>query len=207
MDITYVGETCFKLKSKDVAVLISPTPGVMTQDADIALLSEPGGECPPRVRVPIEHVFAFPGEFETSGVLLSAHRSYVEAAGPSAERNLIWVIEIDRFLIGHLGHLGHALDDAEVEEIGSLDILMVPVGARAALKPDAVASVVGKLSPAMIIPYTSDGSDAVSLRKAADKVIKELGFEVGEMKPKLSVNRAALTGVTQVVLLEPKRTP
>lgn len=184
-------------------MLFAPTEAAMTQDADLALISTPDEGAPERIRA--THVVDRPGEFEFGGVLASAHRSYVNEPGPKSERNLIWAVELERIVVCHLGHLGHALSAEEIDEIGTIDVLMVPVGNKSALKPDAVAQVVAAVGPSVVLPYTSDGADANAIRKASAKLASELDLPMGDLKPKLSLTRSALGTGLQFVVLEPKK--
>ena len=42
--------------------------------------------------------------------------------------NTIYVLKAEELNICHLGDLGHILTDHQVEDIGDVDILMIPVG-------------------------------------------------------------------------------
>lgn len=205
MDVTYLAETCLKLRGREGSVLLAPTPAVMTQEADLALLCEPNGDVPPRLRV--GHALSAPGEFEFGGILATAFGTYTEAPGPRAERNLIWVVEIDGIRTCHLGRLGHALSKDEIDLLGTVHVLMVPVGFRSSLKPDQVNDMISEFDPHYVIPYTHDAVDATGIRRAAGKMMSELGLKDDELRPKLAVNRSALGSGSgaNVVLLEPRK--
>lgn len=207
MDITYIAETCFRARGKEGTVLISPTDAVMTQEADIALLSVPGSEEPSRLRLK-RPALAAPGEFEYGGVLLNAYGTYQDHTGKDAARNLIWVITLEDMVICHLGLLGHALSKEEADVIGPIDILMFPVGAKLALKGDQLATIIGELDPHLCIPYTPESADDNVLKKATMKLADDVGIPVGEFKQRLSINRSGLgadSASASFVLLEPKK--
>lgn len=61
--------------------------------------------------------------------------------------NAIWVIEADGLRVAHLGDLGHALDGTQLRELGSVDVLMVPVGGVYTLNGLDAKKVVDQIKP------------------------------------------------------------
>jgi L-ascorbate metabolism protein UlaG (beta-lactamase superfamily) len=43
-------------------------------------------------------------------------------------KNGVWIIDVDGMRIVHLGDLGHQLNKAQLKKLGTVDVLMVPVG-------------------------------------------------------------------------------
>jgi L-ascorbate metabolism protein UlaG (beta-lactamase superfamily) len=73
--------------------------------------------------------------------------------------NTVFIFEVGGLRIAHLGDLGHLLDDDELEAIGSVDVLMVPVGGTTTLDAYHATRVVDQLHPRlMVIPmhYRTD---------------------------------------------------
>ncbi len=71
----------------------------------------------------------------------------------------VFIFEVGGLRIAHLGDLGHLLDDDELEAIGSVDVLMVPVGGATTLDAYHATRVVDQLRPRlMVIPmhYRTD---------------------------------------------------
>ncbi len=65
----------------------------------------------------------------------------------------VFIFEVGGLRIAHLGDLGHLLDDEELEAIGSVDVLLVPVGGSTTLDAYHATRVVDQLHPRlMIIP-------------------------------------------------------
>ena len=88
-----------------------------------------------------------------------------------AERglNAVFVFESGGLRIAHLGDLGHTLDDEQLEAIGSVDVLLVPVGGGTTLDAYQATRVIDQLHPRlMIIPmhYTPEALDLFLERKA-----------------------------------------
>ena len=66
--------------------------------------------------------------------------------------NTVYVIEMEGLRVCHLGDLGHKLTTEQLEEIGSIDIAMIPVGGVYSIDAKTAMEVVKQLDPWVIIP-------------------------------------------------------
>ncbi len=75
--------------------------------------------------------------------------------------NVIFVIEVDGMRVVHLGDLGHVLDPHQVEKIGQVDVLFIPVGGYYTIGPAQADQVIKQLNPKIAIPmhYKTDKVD------------------------------------------------
>lgn len=71
-----------------------------------------------------------------------------------AERgpNLIHVLEAEGLRIAHLGDLGHLLSEEQAEEVGRIDVLMIPVGGFFTIDAARAKITADRLNPAVILP-------------------------------------------------------
>ena len=79
--------------------------------------------------------------------------------GTARGLDTVFIFEVGGLRIAHLGDLGHLLDDDELEAIGSVDVLLVPVGGITTLDAYHATRVVDQLHPRlMVIPmhYRTD---------------------------------------------------
>lgn len=207
MEITYLGHSCFKLKGKTASVVTDPF--LEKCEADIVTVSHPHAD-----HNQINKVSGAPfvidggGEYEVKGVSVIGVASWHDnQAGAQRGPNTIYVIEIDGLRVCHLGDLGHKLSDAQLEEIGSVDIALVPVGGEYTLDAKQAGEVVLQLDPWIIIPmhYQQPGLDPTRFGKltGVDIFIKEMGKEVTPI-PKLVISRDKLPQELQVVVLDRK---
>ena len=92
--------------------------------------------------------------------------------------NIIHVIETEDTKICHLGDLGHILSSEQVNLIGNIDILLIPVGGFYTIDYKEASEVVKQLNPKVVIPmhYKTKyfGSD-----KGIDSVDKFLDYIKG----------------------------
>lgn len=125
----------------------------------------------------------------------------IRSWGGGTERhgNSIFVFEIANLCIAHLGHLHHTLTQQQLNEIGRIDVVMVPVDGGVTLDLDGMAEVLAALKAPLMIPmhYFS----TYSLRRFLD-VLGEKSYEV-EMSetPTVVVSKATLPVKPKVLVL------
>ncbi|HZL18263.1 MAG TPA: MBL fold metallo-hydrolase [Polyangia bacterium] len=70
-----------------------------------------------------------------------------------AQRGLdtVFIFEVGGLRIAHLGDLGHTLDDDQLEAIGSVDVLLVPVGGGTTVDAYQATRVVDQLHPRLMV--------------------------------------------------------
>src|SRR5580700_2470666 len=78
----------------------------------------------------------------------------IRGFGGGTERygNSIFVFEIANLCIAHLGHLHHTLTQAQLNEIGRVDVVMAPVDGSYTLDLDGMMEVLTALKAQIIIP-------------------------------------------------------
>jgi L-ascorbate metabolism protein UlaG (beta-lactamase superfamily) len=75
--------------------------------------------------------------------------------------NIVFVMHVDRMRLCHLGDLGYELGTGDVERIGPVDILFVPVGGYYTIGPEIATQVIERLNPKIAVPmhYKTDRTD------------------------------------------------
>ena len=145
-----------------------------------------------------------PGEYEVADVLIAGVAT--DSTPLRATENTAYVLRFDDLSVCHLGDLRKRLSDAQVEEIGAIDVLLVPAGGGGALEATEAAEVVHQLEPSLVIPmhYRVDGVKVDSLQPV-DLFCREMGSKEFVPEPKLSVTRSSLPAEVRVVVLEVRR--
>lgn len=217
MDITYLGHSSFRIKTKTDTVVTDPFDSKMVGfkysgvDAEIVTVSHkhPDHNAVDKVSG-IKKVLEGPGEYEIGGVSIIGYPSFHDnKKGEERGKNTIYVIEADGLRIAHLGDLGHTLDDDLVNEMGSIDVLMIPVGGVYTIGPKEAAEVAGKIDPYFVIPmhYRDEGINLSEFEKLEPKetFLKEIGQPV-EVLPKLTIKKEDIIDdqSTKVIVLERK---
>ena len=84
--------------------------------------------------------------------ICSVHTWHDDSQGSKRGENLIHVIHVFGKTLVHCGDLGHLLTKEQIGQIGSCDVLMVPVGGFYTIDAAQARQVADQLSAAVIIP-------------------------------------------------------
>jgi L-ascorbate metabolism protein UlaG (beta-lactamase superfamily) len=143
-----------------------------------------------------------PGEYEVKDVLAVGWKAFHDNVQGS-ERGQITVfrLEIEGLVICHFGDIGHVPGAALMAEIGAVDVLFVPAGGHSTLPPNEAAAIVRQLSPKVVIPMHYKTPATRRPLETVDRFLKEMAASSAIPQPRLTVSRATLPAVTQVVLL------
>ncbi len=216
MEISYLGHSSFKIKTKDATLVTDPFDpkevGIKypITDADVVTISHGHSDHNYLERIRgYRKVITEPGEYELANISIIGLPSFHDAKnGEERGRNIIYVFEIEEMRIAHLGDLGQKLSDKMLEEIGEIDILMISSGHPMSLPAKDAVEIVRAIEPEIILPmhYKREGQNAPTLSnlETVDAFLKEAALPV-ERIPKLSVKISDLSEEEQkVILLEIK---
>lgn len=217
MDITYLGHSSFKIKTRTASIITDPFDPAMLglkfapTDADIVTISHDHGDHNAVGKVSnVKKVVNGPGEYEISGVSIIGVQSFHDSKeGGERGKNTIYVFEADRLRFAHLGDLGHTLSDEKISEIGDVDVLMIPVGGFYTIGPKEAVEIINKIEPYFVIPmhYKAPGiSDQIAANlETVESFLKESGLPV-ENLPKFSIKKEDILEDqnTKVIVLERK---
>jgi L-ascorbate metabolism protein UlaG (beta-lactamase superfamily) len=214
MEITFVGHSCFKIKGKESSIVIDPyDPKIGFKlpklEADILLSTHPHFD-----HNNVEGVTGYklmidtPGEYETGGVFVNGFPTkHDDKEGDERGGNTIFLIEIDGITLLHLGDLGHELEQATLENIDSVDVLMVPVGGKYTIDAELAAKVISTIEPGIVLPmhYKTDDLTGVEGLDGLDKFLEEMGVEnnVKKLDKLKIVNKNDIPLDTEIIVLEP----
>lgn len=140
-----------------------------------------------------------PGEYEVHQVLVSGVRTYRDdQKGAERGPNTCFVFELDNVHVLHLGDVGHLLDEAELDEIGAVDVVCVPIGGS--LNAARAAELINQFDAKMIVPMSIDGASSEEMTR----FLHEMSVQGAEPAPKLVVSASSLPAETTIALLEPR---
>lgn len=220
MNITYLGHLSVAIKSKNASIVFNPfdksTIGFNCKktDSDIVLSSDDSPECGDYSKVSEDsYIVRGPGEYEVNGVMILGF-PMMEKESETSEKmvnmNTIYRIEIAGVNVCHLGSLKRKLTDAEIDELGSIDVLILPVGNDKFVDSKAAADVVNKIEPAVVIPVAyqdSEYSKDYSELSTSDKFLEAMGASKPEAESYLKIEKRDIDVEgegTRVVILERK---
>jgi L-ascorbate metabolism protein UlaG (beta-lactamase superfamily) len=208
MDITWLGLSCFRIRGSQAIIITDPFPPGLgytlgKQTADIVTVSHQHPSHSYDQGISGEHrLLTGPGEYEISGVLILGIAAYHDAVkGQSRGKNTVYLMEIDGVAVCHLGDIGHVLSDEQVEEMGNVDVLMLPVGGVSTINAAMAAEIIRKLEPKAVLPMHYKTPKTDRELEPVENFLKEMGLGPVESRPKFSVSKSNLPISTQVILL------
>ncbi|HSE28987.1 MAG TPA: MBL fold metallo-hydrolase [Candidatus Saccharimonadales bacterium] len=199
MDIEYKGANCITIdRKKDVFVIDPKLSSVGLKDfkgksvafiaTKHAFMSEPTDE---------EVVLIDgPGEYEVKNCTIKGIAARPHSSLKDDDKSAtMYKLNIDDTTIAIIGHVDPNLSDEQLEALGVVDILVVPVGGYGyTLDAKSAANLVKKIEPKTVIPtHYADASIKYEVEQAGlDEFVKELGGANVEEYAKLKVKSGLL---------------
>jgi len=211
--ISYLGHSSFKIKSSEVIVITDPFDPKATGlkwkkvRADIVTVSHQHSDHNYLTGIEGQpFLISEPGEYEVKGVHVIGLASFHDGKrGKDRGENIAYMIHLDDFSIVHLGDLGAPLSSGQLENLNTVDVLLVPVGGKYTMNVEAVSELIAQIEPSYIVPmhYHLPGSK-LGL-DPLDKFLEQMGVESPVTQADLDLrSRVALPEETTVVVLDKK---
>ncbi len=209
MEITWLGHSCFKIKGRQTTIITDPySPdlgySLGKPSATIVTVSHqhPGHSFTTGVGGHPRAITG-PGEYEISNVLIIGVATFHdEDRGKIRGGNTAYLIEIDEVSVCHLGDLGHVLTDEQVEELGNVDVLLVPVGGVSTIDHQVAAEIVRQLEPKAVVPMHYKTPALSRKLEPVEAFLKEMGADNITPQATLLLTKSSLPISTQVFLLD-----
>lgn len=207
MDIQFYGANCVTITTKQVRLvfdddLVTHGGKAVARADDICLFT---GPVPADFKAPGRMTIDVPGEYEVSGVSITGiqSRSHTDEEG---QRNAVmYKVAVGDLKILVVGHVFPKFSDAKLEDIGMVDIMLVPVGGNGyTLDPTGALQVIKQVEPKLVVPthYADKEFKFEVPQQSLDEALKTIGMEPKETVKKLSVKHTELTDTTQLAVLE-----
>ena len=152
MKLTWYGHSCFKLESGCGSIVFDPyapgsVPGWSLPDAEAdAVICSHGHS---------DHGYAegvrlTGGAF--TGKIVRVQGAHDHHGGAHRGGNTMTLVEADGLRAAHLGDVGCLLDGEQIEALGRVDVLMIPVGGHYTVGAEEAMEIVRQLRPAIVVP-------------------------------------------------------
>lgn len=204
MELTYYGANCLRISTKKAQIVIDDNLGKLglksvTKASDLSLKTFKD--------VPT-HESAFladmPGEYEVADVAIHgvAARAHMDEEGKTSAT--IFTIESGDLKAAFLGHIYPELSEEQLEAIGMVDILVVPVG-NSGYTMDGVGALklIKQIEPKVVIPthYADKGVKYEVAQTDLAEALKNLAMEPSETLDKYKPKPGELSDTTHLVVL------
>ncbi len=120
------------------------------------------------------------------------------SGGTERHGNSIFIFEMANMCIAHLGHLHHTLNQQQLNEIGRVDVVFVPVDGNMTLDIDGMIEVLKALKAPLMIPMHFFST--YTLHRFLDRAKQDWAVEMSEV-PSLLVSKTSLPATPQVRVL------
>ena len=207
MEIKYFGNSCFRIKGKDIVLTTNPFDAslgikIPKFETDIVLFSaslenkKDLGVIKGALNRKEPFVINEPGEYEVGGAFI---------LGIPFGKKTIYIITIDGMRLIFLGQITDKLSDKELEEVDGVDILFLPVGGKPVISEKQAASIVEKVQPKIVIPMSYKVANLNIDFASVDEFLKEIGSEGLSPIDKLLISKEKLPLEEEVILLDAKK--
>lgn len=205
MELQYFGGNCVRITTKKASVVVDDNLAKLglksiTKPTDVSLHTFKG-----IAEQDSQFTADMPGEYEIADAVIHGvgARGHMDEEGKVSAT--IFTISAGDLNVAILGHIHPDLSDEQLEQIGEVDIAIVPVGGNGyTLDGTGALAVIKKLEPKVVIPTHYADKDIkyeVPQAELAD-ALKNLGMEPTETVEKYKPKAAELTDTTQLVILK-----
>ncbi len=213
MEITWLGHSCFRLRSEDLVVITDPYP------ASVGL--RPDSRAATAVTVSNAHphhsnwpevggepkAFLNPGEYEYSGIAVRGVMTPLSAGEARENRNVAFCIEIENVNVCHLGDITEPLTPREIDTLSPVDVLLAPVGGGCTLGLERVHQILQDLDAKVVIPMHYNIPNLAVELGSLDAFLRLTGVSDVQPQPRLALTASNLPPTTRVVVLAPPARP
>ncbi len=224
MQIFWKGQACFQIialkgKQEQVKIVIDPYEDSIglkppSLEADILLMThnhfdhnnEKGVKGLPAGRQGNSFIIGNPGEYEVQGVFVQGVFSFHDQVeGKERGTNTIYVLEAEGLRVCHMGDFGQKeLTSEQLDAIGDVDVLLLPVGGVYTIDAKGAAGIVGQIEPKIAIPMHYALPKLKVKLGGVEEFLKIMGAKGVSPQEKLVLKAKDLTEEeTNVVVLQP----
>jgi len=205
MDLQFYGANCVSLAHKTTRIVVDDNLAELgvksiVRPDDVVLFTSPHGSAD-TARLVLDG----PGEYEVADVSIIgiATRAHVDEPGVRSATMFKFIVGEQSVLV--TGHIYPELSDTQLEDIGLVDVLVVPVGGNGyTVDPAGALKLIKEIEPKLVVPthYADHSLKYPVPQQDLATALKELAMEPKETVAKLKLKPGDLTDVTQLIILE-----
>ncbi|MDP2744453.1 MAG: MBL fold metallo-hydrolase [Dehalococcoidia bacterium] len=141
---------------------------------------------------------------EIRGIKIKGIPAFHDAAGGRQRgENTVFTMVVDGVSVCHLGDLGHPLTQEQINEIGKVDVLLIPVGGFYTVEPPVADQICSDLSPRVIIPMHFKTSKTDLPIAGVEEFLRGKSNVKRLAASEVEFKRDGLPVTTQIVVLTP----
>lgn len=206
MNITWYGQSCFRIQTTQQNVLIDPysprQAGLRGPNfkSTITILTNPEDKKAIKKDFKKGFLVASPGEYEISGIFVYG-TSFVR----KDKKLTIYQVEMDNVRFGILGEINSSLTSEELENLDGIDVLFIPIGGETMIGPEKAVEAINLIEPKIIIPCCYQIPKIKIKLGSLERFLREMGIKGVEKLSKLTLRKKDLSSEeAKVIVLEPR---
>ncbi|NQV00780.1 MAG: MBL fold metallo-hydrolase [Parcubacteria group bacterium] len=211
MTINWYGHSCFKITNQgghltiiidpfDKGIGLTPPRGA----ADIVIVSHDHNDHN-NIKAISNKPFIInnPGEYDIKGArIIGCTGFHDKKKGEERGLNTIYLIKVDKIRLCHLGDFGQEkLTDKQLEAIGHVDVLMIPVGGTYTIDAREAAKIAKQIEPHLIVPMHYKMPGLKINLAGLDEFLKEMGIDKKLLVEKITIKKKDLIGKEMEVVV------
>jgi L-ascorbate metabolism protein UlaG (beta-lactamase superfamily) len=205
VELKYYGANCVRINTKGASIIVDDNLAKLglksiTRPTDIALrtssLIPSDGE---------QFSADMPGEYEVADVVIHgvAARGHMEEEGKLGAT--IFTVAANDLKVAIIGHIYPELSEDQLEQIGLVDVIVIPVGGNGyTLDGTGALQIIKKIEPKVVIPtHYADKALQYEVPQAelAD-ALKSLSMEPSETLDKYKPKAGEISDMSHLIILE-----
>lgn len=207
MNISWHGEGAVRIQSGEATLLLDPyskESGLAPLRAHVDIVALARGK---KDKENMQHikdpglVIEGAGEYESHDIIVEGIET--EFGADPDTTPVFYTVHAEGMNVCHLGALSKPLTEKQIDAIGNVDILLIPVGGSDVLDAEKAVALANELEPRIVVPiyYKADG---IKTKRADEKAfLKEIGATDASKEKTLSIKKHQLPQEeTKVVILE-----
>lgn len=206
MDMQFYGANCIVLSNKQARVVIDDNLATLggksiTKDGDICLFTGPHETVKGNPKL----VLDMPGEYEASNVSIFGLQARAHMDEDGKKSAVMYKLTWGETRVLITGHVFPKLTDAELEAIGIVDVMFVPVGGNGyTLDAAGALQLIKQVEPKLVVPtHYADKNLKYEVPQAElSDAMHTLGMEPKDTTAKFQFKPAETTDTTQLIVLE-----
>jgi len=204
MNITWYGQSCFRIQNTQQNVLVDPysprQAGLRGPNfnSTITILTNPEEKKAIEKDSKGGFLVTSPGEYEISSIFVYGI-SFIR----KDKKLTIYQVEMDNIRFGILGEINSSLVSEELESLDGIDVLFVPIGDGAMIGPEKAVETINSIEPKIVIPCCYQIPKLKVKLGSLEKFLGEMGVKKVEKLSKLNLRKNDLSSEeTKIIVLE-----
>jgi L-ascorbate metabolism protein UlaG (beta-lactamase superfamily) len=143
------------------------------------------------------------GEFVAAGMHFYGIETFHDTEeGSKRGKNVVYCFTADDIKVCHLGDLGHTLTSEQAVSIGTVDVLLTPVGGFYTIGPEEATQITDQLSARIVIPMHFKTDKCAFPIAGVDEFLKDKPRVEKPGKSELEITRDEIPEEKTVVVLD-----